>query len=233
MVKYRDPKSITIFSRFLALSLCAWITIGSIAASTFFYFHHKLNFKTSFTQLSSYLTLYQQREFIFISTIIVVALFLLIIYTRLLALKCHTFIKILLVLMPTTFIIALCLLSFNLYMVISELNIPLGRGLLTLKKYLQNFSIDIVWQALTTLPYQLNSIKIPLYGVIYSYLAMFTVIIITPPSFHFAYHSWWKKLQALLIILFLMLYGISAYYLIVNFIIHDPFRPYEQLFQHL
>lgn len=231
MVKSRDQKSTTKFSRFLALSLCAWLTITSIAAASLFYFQYKLNFKTSFTQVSSYLTLYQQRELILITTSIFIALFLLIIYRRIFALKSHLFIKILLVLIPTAFIAALSLLSFNIYLILLELNIPFGQGLFTFRKYLQNFSIDLVLQAITTLPYQLDSITTPLYIVIYSYLSMFTLMIFSPLQISFSANSIWKKFNALLVFSFVILLGISAYYLIIHFILNDPFLPYEQLLQ--
>lgn len=232
MVNYRDQKSNKKFSRFLALSLCAWLTITSIASAILFYFQYKLNFKTSFTQVSSYLTLYQQRALILIATSIFIALFLLIIYRRIFAFKCHLFIRTILAVIPTAFIAALSLLSFNIYLILLELNIPFGQGLFTLRKYLQNFSTDLVLQAITTLPYQLNSIKTPLYIVIYSYLSMFTSMIFLPLQISFSANSIWKKFNALLILSFVILLGISAYYLIIHFIINDPFLPYESLFQY-
>ena len=233
MVKYRDQKSKTKFSRFLALSLCAWLLIAMIACATLFYYQYKLNFKTGFTQISSYFTLYQQRELILIATVIFIALFLLIIYIRIFALKIHTFFKLLFLLIPSLFIAALSLLSFNIYLIIVELNIPLGQGIFAFKKYLQNFSWDQVLQAITTLPYQLYSIEIPLYGVIYSYLAMFTLIIFSPLQIRFSANSIWRKINVLLIFSFVILFGISAYYLIINFIINDPFLPYRPFFQLL
>ena len=233
MVKYRDQKSKTKFSRFLALSLCAWLIIAIIAGAALFYYQYKLNFKTGFTQISSYFTLYQQRELILITTAIFIALFLLIIYIRIFALKIHIFFKLLFLLIPSLFIAALSLLSFNIYLILLELNIPLGQGIFAFKKYLQNFSWAQVTQAITTLPYQLYSIEIPLYGVIYSYLAMFTLIIFSPLQISFSANSIWKKFNALLAFSFVILFGISAYYLIINFIINDPFLPYKPFFQLL
>ncbi len=233
MVKYRDQKSKTKFSRFLALSLCAWLIISMIACITLFYFQYKLNFKTSFTQINSYFTVYQQRELILLSIAIFIALFLLIIYIRIFAFKIHIFLKLSLLLIPSVFIAASTLLIFNIYLVLLELNIPFGQGVFAFKKYLQNFSWDQVIQSITTLPYQLYSIEVPLYSVIYSYLAMFALIIFTPLQLRFSANSVWKKLNALLALSFVILFGISAYHLIINFIINDPFLPYEPLFQLL
>ncbi len=231
MVKYRDQKSKTKFSRFLALSLCAWLMIIGVVATTLFYFQYKLNFKTSFTQVSSYLTIYQQRELIFIASTIFIALFLLIIYIRIFAFKYHILSRLLLALIPTIFLTALLLLSFNTHLVLTELNIPFGQGLFTFKKYLQTFSIDNILQAITTLPYQLNSIKIPLYIMIYSYITMFTMIIILPIQIYISNQSLWQKFNALLILGFVILFSISAYYIIIHFIINDPFLSYEPFFK--
>ena len=233
MVKYRDQKSKTKFSRYLALSLCAWLIITMIACVTVFYYQYKLNFKTSFTQISSYFTIYQQRELIFLTASIFIALFLLIIYIRIFALKIHILLKLFLVLIPSTFIAALALLSFNIYLILLELNIPFGRGIFAFKKYLQTFSWDQVLQAITTLPYQLYSLEIPLYGVIYSYLAMFALIIFSPLQISFSANSIWKKFNTVLAFSFVILFSISAYYLVIHFIINDPFLPYEPLFQLL
>ena len=258
MVKYRDQKSKTKFSRYLALSLCAWLIITMIACVTVFYYQYKLNFKTSFTQISSYFTIYQQRELIFLTASIFIALFLLIIYIRIFALKTHILLKLFLVLMslilavldfllnhlmlllklilaliPSTFIAALSLLSFNIYLILLELNIPFGQGVFAFKKYLQTFSWDQVIKAITTLPYQLYSLEIPLYGVIYSYLAMFALIILSPLQISFSANSIWKKFNTVLAFSFVILFSISAYYLVIHFIINDPFLPYEPLFQLL
>lgn len=233
MVKYRDQQSKTKFSRYQALSLCAWLIITMIASVAVFYYQYKLNFKTSFTQISSYFTIYQQRALIFLTASIFIALFLLIIYVRIFALKIHILLKLFLALIPSTFIAALSLLSFNIYLILLELNIPFGQGIFTFKKYLQTFSWDQVIQAITTLPYQLYSLEIPLYGVIYSYLAMFALIILSPLQISFSANSIWKKFNALLAFSFIILFSISAYYLVIHFIIDDPFLPYEPLFQLL
>lgn len=233
MVKYRDQKSKTKFSRYLALSLCAWLIIAMIACTIIFYYQYKLNFKTSFTQISSYFTIYQQRELIFLTASIFIALFLLIIYIRIFALKIHILLKLILALIPSTFIAALTLLSFNIYLILLELNIPFGQGIFAFKKYLQTFSWDQVIKAITTLPYQLYSLEIPLYGVIYSYLAMFALIIFSPLQFSFSANSIWKKCNTVLAFSFVILFSISAYYLVIHFIINDPFLPYEPLFQLL
>lgn len=233
MVKYRDQKSKTKFSRYLALSLCAWLIIAMIACVTVFYYQYKLNFKTSFTQISSYFTIYQQRELIFLTASIFIVLFLLIIYIRIFALKMHILLKLFLALIPSTFIAALSLLSFNIYLILLELNIPFGQGIFAFKKYLQTFSWDQVLQAITTLPYQLYSLEIPLYGVIYSYLSMFALIILSPLQISFSADSIWKKFNTVLAFSFVILFSISAYYLVIHFIINDPFLPYEPLFQLL
>ncbi|WP_077926895.1 hypothetical protein [Wohlfahrtiimonas populi] len=233
MVKYRDQKSKTKFSRFLALSLCAWLIIAMIACAALFYYQYKLNFKTSFTQVNSYFTIYQQRELILLTIAIFIALFVLIIYIRIFAFKMHLFLKLFLLLIPSIFIAALALLSFNIYLILLELNIPLGQGIFAFKKYLQNFSWDQVTQAITALPYQLYSIEIPLYGVIYSYLAMFILVIFSPLQISFSANSLWKKFNTLLALSFVILFGTSAYYLIINFIINDPFLPYKPFFQLL
>lgn len=230
MVKYRDQKSKTKFSRFLALSLCAWLIIAMIACAALFYYQYKLNFKTSFTQINSYFTIYQQREFILLTIAIFIALFLLIIYIRIFAFKIHIFLKLLFLLIPSLFITALALLSFNIYLILLELNIPFGQGVFALKKYLTNFSSDLIIQAIKTLPYQLYSIKIPLYGVIYSYLAMLLFIILIPLQLSWTINSLWKKLNYILTLMFIMLFIISTYYLTTHFIITDPFLPYEPLF---
>lgn len=233
MVKYRDQKSKTKFSRYLALSLCAWLIIAMITCAVVFYYQYKLNFKTSFTQISSYFTIYQQRELIFLTASIFIALFLLIIYIRIFALKTHILLKLFLALIPSTFIAALSLLSFNIYLILLELNIPFGQGIFAFKKYLQTFSWDQVIKAITTLPYQLYSLEIPLYGVIYSYLAMFALIIFSPLQISFSANSIWKKCNTVLAFSFVILFSISAYYLVIHFIIDDPFLPYEPLFQLL
>lgn len=233
MVKYRDQQSKTKFSRYQALSLCAWLTITMIASVAVFYYQYKLNFKTSFTQISSYFTIYQQRVLIFLTASIFIALFLLIIYVRIFAFKIHILVKLFLALIPSTFIAALSLLSFNIYLILLELNIPFGQGIFTFKKYLQTFSWDQVIQAITTLPYQLYSLEIPLYGVIYSYLAMFALIILSPLQISFSANSIWKKFNTVLAFSFIILFSISAYYLVIHFIIDDPFLPYEPLFQLL
>lgn len=232
MVKYRDQKSKTKFSRFLALSLCAWLIIAVITCATLFYFQYKLNFKTGFTQISSYFTIYQQRELILLATAMFIALFLLIIYIRIFALKIHIFFKLFLALIPSVFITALSLLSLNIYLILLNINIPFGQGIFAFKKYLQNFSWDQITQAITALPYQIYSIEMPLYAVIYSYLAMFALIIFTPLQISFSANSAWKKFNGLLILSFVILFGISAYYLI-NFIINDPFLPHEPFFRLL
>jgi hypothetical protein len=233
MVKYRDQKSKTKFSRFLALSLCAWLIIAMIACAALFYYQYKLNFKTSFTQINSYFTIYQQRELILLTIAIFIALFLLIIYIRIFAFKIHILLKLFLLLIPSIFIAALALLNFNIYLILLELNIPLGQGIFAFKKYLQNFSCDQVTQAITTLPYQLYSIEIPLYGVIYSYLVMFILVIFSPLQISFSANSLWKKFNTLLALSFVILFGISAYYLIINFIINDPFLPSKPFLQLL
>ena len=233
MVKYRDQKSKTKFSRYLALSLCAWLIIAMIACVIVFYYQYKLNFKTSFTQISSYFTIYQQRELIFLTASIFIALFLLIIYIRIFALKIHILLKLFLALIPSTFISTLALLSFNVYLILLELNIPFGQGVFAFKKYLQTFSWDQVIQAITTLPYQLYSLEIPLYGAIYSYLAMFALIIFSPLQISFSANSIWKKFNTVLAFCFVILFSISAYYLVIHFIMNDPFLPYEPLFQLL
>lgn len=230
-MKYRSPKSTKKFSRFIALSLCAWLLLGCIAALIGFYYHFELNFKTNFTQINSYLIIYQQRALIFYSTLAVIALFLLIIYIRIFSLNTHQWPKIILALIPTIFAASLAILIFNIDRVVVDMNIPLNKGIFALRKYLQSFSIESLNQAITSLPYQLNSIKFPLYSAIYSYLLMFTIMILIPMRLNLNFSTLWRKLNACLTILFILAFSYSAYHLINNFLINDPFAPYEQLLQ--
>lgn len=233
MTKYRDHKSNNNFSRFTALSMCSWILIALIIFISFFYDHFELNFKTKFTTINSYLVIFQQRNTIFYGVSAFIALFLVTIILRILSFKTYIIFKFPLLLIPIVFLTSLIWLKFNLYLLILELNIPVNDGIFALKRYIQNFSINLILHSLTTLPNQLNSIKIPLYGVIYSYLAMFSLIIFIPLCINFKTSSLWQRLNVFLSLLFVIVFILSVYYLIINFVMHDPFKPYEQMMESL
>lgn len=224
MMKYRDQISTTKFSRFAALSSCAWLLIICIASITLFYYHFELNFKTKFTQINSYLVIYQQRGLISIVSAIIIALFLLTIYVRIFSFKTHPFTKFLCALIPTLFIASLTLLILNLYWVVIELNIPLSKGIFTLQKYFKSLSIELVNQAIATLPYQSNSLKIPFYSMLYSYFIMFTMIIIIPLEFRPKMRSVWQKINVPFIILFIIAFAYSVYALSFHYIFNNPFN---------
>lgn len=233
MVKYRDQKQKKDkFSRFATLSLFGWLCIVITSCIVLFYYHYGLNFKTSFTQANSYLILYQQRSLILIGSAIFIALFLLIIYIRLSALRFHSILKLPLYFIPIIFLASLIWLSFSIYTVVQAMDIPLGKGIFLIKAYLQSFTIDLIWINIQGLPYQLNSIKYPFYGLLYSYFAMFSVMILLPFHWAFKAHTIWRKFNLFIVFIFLALFFTSAYYLTNIFILHDPFLQYEQMMNH-
>ena len=233
MKRHREHKSNNTFSRFTTLSTLSWLLITFISFIVFFYYYFELNFKTNFTTLNSYLVIFQKRELILYSSATFIALTLITIYIRIFAFRIFTPIKFILLLIPTAFLISLVILSYNIYSVIFALNIPFHEGLFALKRYLENFSTHNILTAVHSLPYQLDSIKIPLYGLIYSYLAMFTLIIVIPLQLSLKAQSAWKILNIILSVLFILLFAYSVYYLTQQFIMTDPFVPYEQVLEVL
>ncbi len=233
MKRHRGHKSNNKFSRLMTLSVLSWLLIALILSAAFFYYYFELNFKTNFTTINSYLVIFQKRELILYSLVTFLALTLLTIYIRIFSFHIVTAIKYLLLLIPTLFLISLVILSYNIYSVILTLNIPFNEGLFALKRYLENFSSQNILLAINSLPYQLNSIKIPLYGLIYSYISMLTLVIVVPVQFSLKVHSAWKILNIILSIIFVLLFAYSAYYLMQQFILNDPFIPYEKILEAL
>lgn len=230
MVKYRSQKPHSqFFSRFTAFTLLSWLLIAFIISIGYFYYHYSLNFKTQFTQINSSLTIYQQREYLIISSALFLGLTWLTVFVRLCSVKTNLGIKIFFILIPIIFLLSISWLGWSLYSIYITLNIPFGKGVFAIKKYLQSFSIDMILAALSNLPYQLNSIKIPTYGAIFSYILMFLVMILSPFKFQLNLRSIWRKLNAPLILLYIALLFISIYYLVEFFILQDPFKPYEHL----
>lgn len=233
MKRHREHKSKNTFSRFATLSVLSWLLITLILCAAFFYYYFELNFKTNFTTINSYLVIFQKRELILYSASAFSALTLLTVYIRIFAFRTFTTIKFVLSLIPTLFLVSLLILSYNIYSVIITLNIPFHEGIFALKRYLESFSTQNILIAINSLPYQLNSIKIPLYGLIYSYIAMISIIIIFPLQLSLKIQSVWKILNIILCILFISLFAYSVYYLTQHFILNDPFVPYEQLLEIL
>lgn len=231
MANSRDQKLPINFSRFMTLSICGWTLIALSLCSTFLYYHLELNFKTNFAQITSYLSLYQNRILLFSVAIIFTTIFLMTICARLASFKTHILIKLPLFILPIIFIGSASWLIHSLYFIALELNLPFGQGVLAIRKYIQNFSIDWLITAVLKLPYQLDSIKIPFYGVIYSYLTMFIIVITVPIKIKFKLKSIWRSFNFIILLIFLIAFSVSLYYITLHCIISDPFEPYQHLLE--
>lgn len=230
MAKYynRYPYN-NLFSRFSALTALGWLIIIAIAVSYTFQQNLGISFRTQLTTFNSYWIIYQQRWWILAGILVFTLAVTLITAIRISTLPYHKIIRILLLLLPIIFLIALTLLCFNLYQFITALHIPINQGLFALRQYVNSFSIETIQQAFTALPHQIYSIKHPLYTVIYSYIGMLFVIIALPFHSRYSTHTLWRKTNLPIVILFIITYLVSVGYLGHYFIFHDPFTPWEAL----
>lgn len=213
-------------SRFTTLAISGWLCIALTLCGMVIFSYLKLNFKTQFTTLNSYLAIYQHR-FLLLS----ILMGFIILWLILCSFRCSSFhsskaIKATALIIPITLLISLGWLSHSVYLLVTELNIPFGQGLFALRKYFSTFSQDVLLNAIATLPFQLNSIKIPIYGAIYSYSILCVMISVIPLSINVHLNKLWTILNSPIVVLFLIIIIFSVYYLIRNFIMHDPFEPY-------
>lgn len=229
MVKALDKKSTSRFSRFMALSICGWVLIFATVACLYFKYKFGISFASELDAIKSYFILYQEKDNLLIGAGITIALLLLTVCIRISAFKTFKLIKFILLLAPLLFTASLLILIFYLHQIIVTLNIPPAKNIYALTIFIQSFSLEALYNAISDLPYQLNTIKYPLYGVIYGYLSMFGIIILFPLMLSRKTQTLWRKLNIIISLLFLGVFCTSVYYLTNNFILHDPFVELEQI----